>query len=431
METIKIGLIGLGTVGSGVLQMVENNQDKISNITGRQLSVKTIVVRNVAKHRDDVDTSHINLTDNLDDIVNDPEISIVVEVMGGIHPAKEIITQLLTAKKHVVTANKDLIASAGEELTSIAQQNHCDLMYEASVAGGIPILRTIVNSFSADQILEVKGIVNGTTNYILTQMQQKNWSYADALQKAQELGFAESDPTNDVDGIDAAYKMIILSQFSFGTHLKLNEMKVSGIRHMQLLDVETAASLGYTIKLLGIARRINDGVFAEVGPVLVPADHPLATINNENNAVMVTGQAVGETLFYGPGAGGLPTANSVLSDIVSVTKNIVLGTTGNSFNNYQNQADHVKADEVVYPYYLSLEMLDIPGQMLKLTQIMTKIGASFSQIVQTKNDNPTDNQTARVVIITHDMSKTQLAELKDALEQKDTINLLAAYKVLS
>lgn len=304
-------------------------------------------------------------------------------------------------------------------------------MYEASVAGGIPILRTIVNSFSADQILEVKGIVNGTTNYILTQMQQKNWSYADALQKAQELGFAESDPTNDVDGIDAAYKMIILSQFSFGTHLKLNEMKVSGIRHMQLLDVETAASLGYTIKLLGIARRINDGVFAEVGPVLVPADHPLATINNENNAVMVTGQAVGETLFYGPGAGGLPTANSVLSDIVSVTKNIVLGTTGNSFNNYQNQADHVKADEVVYPYYLSLEMLDIPGQMLKLTQIMTKIGASFSQIVQTKNDNPTDNQTARVVIITHDMSKTQLAELKDALEQKDTINLLAAYKVLS
>jgi len=146
---------------------------------------------------------------------------------------------------------------------------------------------------------------------------------------------------------------------------------------------------------------------------------------------MVTGQAVGETLFYGPGAGGLPTANSVLSDIVSVTKNIVLGTTGNSFNNYQNQADHVKADEVVYPYYLSLEMLDIPGQMLKLTQIMTKIGASFSQIVQTKNDNPTDNQTARVVIITHDMSKTQLAELKDALEQKDTINLLAAYKVLS
>lgn len=426
METIKIGLIGLGTVGSGVLQMVENNQDKISNITGRRLSVKTVVVHDVNKHRN-VNTDNINLTTDLNQIIDDPEIKIVVEVMGGIHPAKEIIAQLLNAKKHVVTANKDLIASEGEELTAIAQNNHCDLMYEASVAGGIPILRTIVNSFAADQILEVKGIVNGTTNYILTQMQQRNWSYQDALAKAQELGFAEADPTNDVDGIDAAYKMIILSQFSFGTHLKIDEMKIAGIRKMDLSDIETAVSLGYTIKLLGIARRINDGVFAEVGPVLVPTDHPLATINNENNAVMVTGQAVGETLFYGPGAGGLPTANSVLSDIVSETKNIVLGTTGNSFNNYQNEAPHVNASEVVYPYYLSLRMLDIPGQMLKLTQIMTKIGASFSQIVQTKNDN----QSARVVIITHDMSKTQLAEIKEELEQKDTIELLAAYKVLS
>ncbi|KRM13018.1 homoserine dehydrogenase [Paucilactobacillus suebicus] len=426
METIKIGLVGLGTVGSGVLQMVENNQDKISNITGRKLSVKTIVVRDVHKHRN-VDTENIHLTTELDDIINDPEIKIVVEVMGGIHPAKETITALLNAKKHVVTANKDLIASEGEELTSIARKNKCDLMYEASVAGGIPILRTIVNSFAADQITEVKGIVNGTTNYILTQMQQKNCSYDEALQKAQELGFAESDPTNDVDGIDAAYKMIILSQFSFGTHLKLDEMKIQGIRKMQLTDVEQASQLGYTVKLLGIARRINDGVFAEVGPVLVPADHPLATINNENNAVMVTGQAVGETLFYGPGAGGLPTANSVLSDIVSETKNIVLGTTGNSFNNYQNEADHVKASEIVYPYYLSLKMPDIPGQMLKVTQIMTKIGASFSQIVQTRNDN----DSARVVIITHDMSKTQLAQLKEELDQKDSIDLLAAYKVLS
>lgn len=221
-------------------------------------------------------------------------------------------------------------------------------MYEASVAGGIPILRTIVNSFAADQILEVKGIVNGTTNYILTQMQRKNWSYDQALKKAQELGFAESDPTNDVAGIDAAYKMVILSQFSYGTHLKLDDMSVEGIQTISLKDVEQADAFGYTIKLLGISRRINGGVFAEVGPVLVPTDHPLATINNENNAVMVTGQAVGETLFYGPGAGGLPTANSVLSDIVSVTKNIVLETTGNAFNNYQSESGNVDANDVIY-----------------------------------------------------------------------------------
>ncbi len=366
----------------------------------------------------------VTVTDDLTAIVDDPEIKIVVEVMGGVHPAKEIITSRLNHKDK--TANKDLIASAGEELAVIAKQNHCDLMYEASVAGGIPILRTIVTSFAADYITEVKGIVNGTTNFILTQMQRKHWSYDQALMKAQELGFAESDPTNDVEGIDAAYKMVILSQFSYGTHIKMSNMSVEGISTIQQEDVQQADAFGYTIKLLGISRRIDDGVFAEVGPVLVPQDHPLATINNENNAVMVTGKAVGETLFYGPGAGGLPTANSVLSDIVSVTKNIVLGTTGNGFNNYQSQVGKVDPKNVIYPYYLSLKMLDAPGQMLKFTQIMTQIGASFSQIVQTKNDD----QTARVVIITHEMSKAQLNDLKTYLSKVNTMSLLAAYKVL-
>lgn len=405
--------------------MITENSDKVQNITGRSLSVKTVVIRDVAKHQNQVPAG-VTVTTDLNAIINDPEIKIAVEVMGGVHPAKEVITKLLNAKKHVVTANKDLIASAGEELAAIAKHNHCDLMYEASVAGGIPILRTIVTSFAADYITEVKGIVNGTTNYILTQMQRKNWSYDLALAKAQELGFAESDPTNDVEGIDAAYKMIILSQFSYGTHLKLANMSVEGISTIQQSDVQQADAFGYTIKLLGISRRIDDGVFAEVGPVLVPKDHPLATINNENNAVMVTGQAVGETLFYGRGAGGLPTANSVLSDIVSVTKNIVLGTTGNSFNNYQSKVGKVDLNNVIYPYYLSLNMLDVPGQMLKFTQIMTQIGASFSRIVQTS----TDGQTARVVIITHEMSKVQLHDLKQQLLAVDTMSLLAAYKVL-
>lgn len=425
MDEIKIGLVGLGTVGSSVLKMLTENQDKVQNITGRRLSIKTVVVRNVEKHRGDV-PADVTLTTDLKQLVEDPEIKIVIEVMGGLHPAKEVITQLLNAKKHVVTANKDLIASAGEELASIARANRCDLMYEASVAGGIPILRTIVTSFAADHITEVKGIVNGTTNYILTQMQKRNWTYDQALMKAQELGFAESDPTNDVEGIDAAYKMVILSQFSYGTHIKIANMSVEGISTIQQNDVKQADEFGYTIKLLGVSRRIRNGVFAEVGPVLVPKDHPLATISNENNAVMVTGEAVGETLFYGPGAGGLPTANSVLSDIVSVTKNIVLGTTGNSFNNYQNEVGQVDPNDVIYPYYLSLQMLDVPGQMLKLTQIMTKIGASFSQIVQTKNDD----QTARVVIITHEMSKAQLANLKKQLAAVETISLLGSYKVL-
>lgn len=325
----------------------------------------------------------------------------------------------------MVTANKDLIASYGPELMTVAHENHCDLMFEASVAGGIPILRTIANSFTADKVTEVKGIVNGTTNYILTQMSQRGWSYHQALAQAQQLGFAESDPTNDVTGKDAAYKMIILSQFAFGTQLDIKDIAVEGIDRLNDADVQQAASFGYVIKLLGITKLVNNGVFVEVGPVLIPRDHPLATINNEFNAVMVTAQAVGDTLFYGRGAGGLPTANSVLSDITTVTKNIILGTNGNLFNNYQQPYIPAKLADIKYPYYLSLTLPDVPGQMLKLTQMMTDINASFREITQTK-----DGKIAHIAIITHRMSKEQLQTLLTKVANDQSINLSAAYKVM-
>lgn len=301
-------------------------------------------------------------------------------------------------------------------------------MYEASVAGGIPILRTIANSFPADKIVEVKGIVNGTTNYILTKMNQDGMSYADALKKAQELGFAEADPTNDVAGFDAAYKMIILSQFSFGTRLTIDDLHIEGIQNISREDIKQAAAFGYTIKLVGISRLVGDKVFAEVAPVLVPQGTPLATINNERNAVMVTGQAVGDILFYGPGAGGLPTANSVLSDIISVTKNLILHTTGHGFNNYQQDFKSAKPEDIRYRYYLSLTMRDVPGEMMRLAKVFADIGAGFLQIVQTST---TANQ-ARLAVVTHSMDQSQLAKLKAALDQNtnNSISLLAAYKVL-
>lgn len=425
MKTVKIGLLGLGTVGSGVLQMIQNNEDKVLNVTGRKLTVKTVVVRHPEKHQDV--PGDIKLTTDFNDVLNDDEIQIVVELIGGIHPAEEYIEELLKHNKNVVTANKDLIATKGPHLVALAHDNHCDLMYEASVAGGIPILRTITNSFSADKITEVKGIVNGTTNYILTQMNLHGWTYEQALKEAQKLGFAEADPTNDVTGKDAAYKMVILSQFAFGTQLSTDDFHVKGIDKLNGFDVQQAAKLGYVIKLVGIAKVINEGVFVEVSPVLVPADHPLATINNEYNAVMVTGQAVGDTLFYGRGAGGLPTANSVLSDITSVTKNLVLKTNGNSFNNYQRRYIPAQNDDVVYPYYLSITMPDVTGQMLKLTQIMTDINAGFSQITQTQDDNG----MAHVVIITHKMSEKQLHDFEQRIANDSTISLGAAYKVLN
>lgn len=248
MNTVNIGMLGLGTVGSGVLQMIQNNADKVQNVTGRRLAVKKVLVRHPENHQDVANA--VDLTQNANDIILDDDIQIVVELIGGIHPAKEYIEEALRHHKNVVTANKDLIATAGPELVKLAHDNHSDLMYEASVAGGIPILRTINNSFAADKITEVKGIVNGTTNYILTQMNQQNWPYEQALAEAQKLGFAEADPTNDVTGQDAAYKMVILSQFAFGTQLSTNDFSVTGIDELSGFDVQQARKFGYVIKLI-------------------------------------------------------------------------------------------------------------------------------------------------------------------------------------
>lgn len=287
-------------------------------------------------------------------------------------------------------------------------------------------MRTIVNSFAADQVESVLGIVNGTTNFILTQMTQNGLSYAQALKLAQEKGFAEADPTNDVKGKDAAYKMIILTQFAFGKDITVNDVKLEGIDGVQLADINEAAQLGYTIKLLGIAKLIDDKLDVSVGPVLVPSSRPLAAIQNENNAVLVTGKAVGETMFYGPGAGELPTANSVLSDIIAVTKDIVLETTGSRFNGYVKNVALAPASDVIYPYYLSLVLPDKPGQMLKLTEIMAKQKASFNVIKQTGESQG----TARISLVTHAMTEAQLNAIKAELKEMPEMQLLAAYKVL-
>lgn len=425
MRQIGIGLLGLGTVGSGVVRLLQDNKDKISAITGRELVIKRVVVHDPTKKRT-VELPDIPVTTDIADMVQDAAVQIVVEVMGTIDPAESYIEQLLRAGKHVVTANKDLIAQKGARLVDIAQQKQRDLMYEASVAGGIPILRTIVNSFAADQILEVSGIVNGTTNYILTQMNQKKVSYAAALKSAQELGFAESDPTNDVAGIDAAYKMIILTQFAFGMNLTLADIAVEGIDKIRSEDIAQAQSLGYTIKLIGAAKQIDGEINVSVGPVLVPNENPLAAVQNENNAVVVKGAAVGETMFYGPGAGELPTANSVLSDIISVTKDIGIGITGNTFNTYRQGAALAPADAVKSAYYFALEMRDIPGQMLMLTKIMSEVKASFKQLSQTSNDG----DFAHVIMITHEINLAQLKKITTAIAELESINVISTYKVL-
>lgn len=425
MEQIKIGMLGLGTVGGGVVRIIREHQEKISQITGRELIIKKVAVRNIATHAKEFG-DYITLTDDVNDVLNDPEIQIIIEVIGGIHPAKDYIIEALEHGKNVVTANKDLIAQHGSELVKIAKNHKADLMYEASVAGGIPILRTIVNSFAADQIEDVKGIVNGTTNYIMTQMVAKGMSYADALKSAQELGFAESDPTNDVEGLDAAYKMVILTQFAYGTSINMSDVSVQGISDVDASDILQAKAMGYTMKLVGESAEIDGKLSVSVAPMLVPNDHPLATIQNENNAVLVKGAAVGTTMFYGPGAGGMPTANSVLSDIIAVTKNIILQTTGNTFNGYRQKAALAKPEDISASYYFALKMQDIPGQLSKLTSILAKADVSVKQVIQTE----TDGEFARVVVVTHQISQAQLQAVRQKIQAEKAIEMVSCYKVL-
>ena len=326
MKEIQVGLLGLGTVGSGVVRIITDHQERLIHQVGCPVKVTKVLVQNIEKERE-VDVPSTLLTQDVNEILDNPNIDVVIEVMGGIDDAKAYILQALKSGKHVVTANKDLMALHGAELLAVAKDNQADLFYEASVAGGIPILRSIVEGLSSDLITKVMGIVNGTTNFILTKMSDEGRAYNDVLKEAQQLGFAEADPTSDVEGLDAARKMTILATLGFSTNVELGDVKVKGITSITAEDIEYSKSLGYTIKLIGLAKRDGEKLEVTVEPTLLPNAHPLAAVQNEYNAVYVYGEAVGETMFYGPGAGSLPTATAVVSDLVAVMQNIRLGVT--------------------------------------------------------------------------------------------------------
>ncbi|MGC6767822.1 homoserine dehydrogenase [Enterococcus sp. LJL128] len=425
-EKLKIGLLGLGTVGSGVPTILQEHSEKISQVTGMEIVVSKALVRDEAEKQYQSERFDIDLTTSIDEIINDEEIKIVVELIGKVEPAKTFITKALENGKHVVTANKDLLAQHGSELVALAQKNHCDLYYEASVAGGIPILRTIANSLAADDIQKVLGIVNGTTNYMLTKMVSEKKTYDAALKEAQELGFAESDPTNDVDGIDAAYKMVILSQFAFGMNISLDQIDTRGIRGISSDDVAMASHLGYEIKLIGSSEKSNGGIAAEVAPMLVAAAHPLASIRDEFNAVFIYSAGVGESMYYGPGAGAKPTATSVVSDIITIAKNMRLGTTGHMFNSYQHETKLTDAANIFGKYYFSIEVPDKPGQILLLTQLMAEANVSFDQLLQQKSDG----ERAKFATITHTISKAQMQQVTAGIEKIAGFKLLNTLKVL-
>lgn len=426
MKPVKVGLLGLGTVGTGVVRIVEGHQEDLSSQVGSPIIIEKIAVKNTEKDRS-VTVDSNKLTDDPWDVIRDPEIDVIVEVMGGIEQTKSYILEALDRGKHIVTANKDLMALHGAEILAKAQEKQCDVFYEASVAGGIPIIRTLIEGFSSDRIMKIMGIVNGTTNFILTKMSQEGASYEDVLAEAQELGYAEADPTSDVEGLDAARKMAILGTLGFRTNVELKDVSVKGISQVSKEDILYAKRLGYEMKLLGIADREDEQVSISVQPTMVRTSHPIAAVNGVFNAVYVYGEAVGETMFYGPGAGEMPTATSVVADLVAVIKNLKLGVNGlKAIVPYKTKK--LKSDEqIMFKNFILLHVDDKAGVLAKITQVFAEYGVSLESVVQQPNDQ---NPDAEIIIVTHNASKASIDKVLNHFEGLDVIRRIkSVYRV--
>ncbi|WP_404452256.1 homoserine dehydrogenase [Virgibacillus necropolis] len=425
-NNVSIGLLGLGVVGSGVVKLIENRQEELVNQLGFGVNVKRVLVRDLEKERD-VQLAQTALTTDPNDVLHDPDIDVIVEVMGGIEEARQHILEAFATKKHVVTANKDLIALHGPELQDAANRNQCDLFYEASVAGGTPILRGLSDGLISDRIQQVMGIVNGTTNYILTKMDEDGVTYESALKDAQDLGFAEADPTADVEGLDAARKMVILARLAFSTNIELEDVEVTGITNIALNDFEYAKKLDYTMKLIGFAKYHDQHVEVSVQPTFISVNHPLAAVKNEYNAVFVDGEAVGSTMFYGPGAGSMATATAVMSDVIAVIKNMQLGVNGKGFVKPCVDGKLAPPDQRFGQYYIRLNVKDEVGAFATISELFNQMDISFERILQIPSSK---YEQAEVILVTHKTTLKKFEESKVKLENLSVVESVeSSYRV--
>ena len=417
-RAIKIGLLGLGTVGSGVVKVLQKNGTDIERKVGRQIEIGKVLVRDLVKERD-VDLSQDVLTTDPGDILNNPDIEIVVEVMGSIDTAREFILKALENKKPVITANKDLVSLHGKELFKAAETTGTDFFFEGSVAGGIPIIRPLKECLCGNSIMQVMGIINGTTNYILTKMTYENRDFQDVLAEAQKLGYAEADPTADIEGSDAARKIAILASIAFNSRITYPDVYVEGITRINSHDIQYARELGFVIKLVGIAKSNEGEVEVRVHPVMIPCDHPLAAVNNEFNAIFVEGDAVGEAMFYGKGAGALPTASAVVGDIISAARNIHYGMPGRigctCFDNKRIKS----IEEVESKFYLRLSVKDQPGVLASIAGVFGNSDVSLASVIQKR----LEGKLAEIVLVTH---RVKEANLRDALKIIEGLSVVAA-----
>lgn len=382
MKPVKVGICGLGTVGSGTVNVLTRNAPDITARTGCD-----IIIEQIGARRDNpaCDTSALNVTRDLFDVVRNPEIDIVVELIGGTTVARELVEAAIDNGKHVVTANKALIARHGNELFARAAAKGVTIAFEAAVAGGVPIIKSLREGLSANRIEWLAGIINGTGNFILTEMRDKGRAFADVLQEAQALGYAEADPTYDVEGIDAAHKLVILASLAFGIPLQFEKVFTEGISRIAPEDVAYAGELGYRIKHLGIARRTDAGVELRVHPTLIPEKRLIANVDGVMNAVLVKGDAVGPTLYYGPGAGAEPTASAVIADIIDLARAISVGqqvrVPALAFTSL-NDLPILPIEDVETAYYMRISALDKPGVLSKIAQILSDAGISIEAMIQ-------------------------------------------------
>ena len=355
----KIALLGMGTVGGGVYEIIERQKEEMPFKIGAALEVVKVLVRNKAKYADRIPAE--KLTDVWEDVIGDDSIDIVVEVMGGIEPARTYIKAALEKGKHVVTANKDLMAMHGHELLELAGEHHCDLLFEAAVAGGIPIIRPLKQCLAGNNITEIMGIINGTTNFILTKMKEDGMDFGEALQLATDLGYAEADPTADIEGYDAGRKLAIMASIAFHTSVTFDDVFTEGITKITAKDMRYAKEMGCSIKLLGIAKNTETGIEVKVHPTMIPENHPLAAVNDSFNAVFVHGDAVDDAMFYGRGAGALPTGSAVVGDIMDVARNMLFHCNGRIGCSCYKNLPIKQIGDTTSRYYIRMRLEDRAG----------------------------------------------------------------------
>lgn len=413
MKTINIALLGFGTVGSGVAETIKRNSQMMAEQLGCQLKITYVLVRHPDKYKNVPLLEGVHLTSSFEEIMADPDIGIVVEVMGGIHPAKEYIFEALNHKMSVVSANKDVVALFGPEIMHTAMENHVNFSCEASVGGGIPILRPLHDSLAANEIESIVGIVNGTTNFILSSMDEEGVSYSDALRVAQKKGFAETDPTNDVCGYDAARKLAILASIGFRANVTFDDVLVEGIEKISQKDVQYASEMGYAIKLLAVGTRQDNGIALNVYPAFVPRTHPLASVKGSYNAIYVTGNIVDDVMFYGRGAGSLPTASAVMADVISTAKHIMNGSTGTGMMLTETKRiPFYSSLKLKNSYYFRLIVDDVTGVLSQIASAYADHDISIKEVVQKSRFE----DAAELMIITQDTPRENIIQVEKALQ---------------